>query len=347
MSNNKSIVTLINSDQMKQQFVKAMNSPKMIDRFLRLATSAINQTPNLAECSASSIVGALLKSAQLNLEPNTILGECYLIPRRIKGKWEANFEMGYKGLIKLAYRSGDVKLVQAYEVYESDNFDADYGENKVIHKPVLSGNRGGVIAYWARYILKDGTSDFKVWTREDIESHRDQYSKGASSDYSPWSTAFDQMAKKTVIKDALRYAPLSVEDYAHMMASDATVINAELPAGYKPQSTADMLTMPESSDQTEGSEPVQAYAAVHVIAPKAAEPASGFEVVGREPDPMPATEQAQTEEQHRLDMLKKVEDRITELGWGSDKVLEKTGKPLSMIKRSSTDDLVKIYGDLK
>src|SRR6478609_9272958 len=137
MSQNKSLVSLINSDQMRQQFVKAMNSPKMLDRFLRLATSAINQTPGLADCSAASIVGALLKSAQLNLEPNTVLGECYLIPRRNKGKMEANFEMGYKGLIKLAYRSGDVKLVQAYEVYEADNFDADYGENKVTHKPVL------------------------------------------------------------------------------------------------------------------------------------------------------------------------------------------------------------------
>lgn len=201
MSQAKSIVSLINSDAMKQQFTKAMNSPKMIDKFLRLATSAINQTPNLADCSTASIVGALLKSAQLSLEPNTILGECYLIPRRMKGKWEANFEMGYKGIIKLAYRSGDVKIVQAYEVHENDLFDVDYGENKLVHKPELKGPRGEVIAYWARFILKDGTSDFRVWTKRDVEEHRDQYSKSATSDFSPWNTAFDQMAKKTVIKD--------------------------------------------------------------------------------------------------------------------------------------------------
>lgn len=225
MSQPQSLVALINGDAMRKEFLKALGTPKMIDKFLRLATSTINQTPRLKDCSQESVVGALLKSAQLNLEPNTVLGECYLIPRQNKGKWEANFELGYKGIMKLAYRSGDVKLIQAYDVFENDTFDVDYGENKVIHKPYMKGDRGNVVAYWARYILKDGTQDFKVWSVSDVEAHRDQYSKSARSDYSPWTTAFNQMAKKTAIKDVLRYAPCSVEDYAHAAILDQTVIN--------------------------------------------------------------------------------------------------------------------------
>src|SRR6185436_9064446 len=151
---SEGLIAFVNGDVMKREFKKVLGSEKMLSRFLRLATSTINQTPRLKDCSQESIVGALLKSAQLNLEPNTILGECYLIPRQNKGKWEANFEVGYKGLMKLAYRSGDIKLIQAYEVHEGDKFDVDYGENKVVHKPLLGGNGGEIIAYWARYTLK-------------------------------------------------------------------------------------------------------------------------------------------------------------------------------------------------
>lgn len=324
MSQAKSIVSLINSDAMKQQFTKAMNSPKMIDKFLRLATSAINQTPNLADCSTASIVGALLKSAQLSLEPNTILGECYLIPRRMKGKWEANFEMGYKGIIKLAYRSGDVKIVQAYEVHENDLFDVDYGENKLVHKPELKGPRGEVIAYWARFILKDGTSDFRVWTKRDVEEHRDQYSKSATSDFSPWNTAFDQMAKKTVIKDVLRYAPLSVEDYAHAIQADATVINGEVPAGYvgSKVSTADLLIAPIGGEET-------------------AEPAE-------EPVPSPVVIKAVTGNGNSL--FDKVEERIaSRIKNGANPVdlEEKIGMSLDSVASLDEIELLKIYEKLK
>jgi recombination protein RecT len=286
------LVTLINGDTMRKEFQKAFGSEKMLTRFLRLATSTINQTPRLKDCSQESVVGALLKSAQLNLEPNTVLGECYLIPRQNKGKWEANFELGYKGIIKLAYRSGDVKMIQAYEVYENDTFDVDYGQNKLIHKPMIIGYRGNVIAYWARYIMKDGTSDFKVWSKSDIDAHRDQYSKSARSDYSPWSTAYDQMAKKTVIKDVLRYAPSSVEDYGRAVAADQQVIEVrneqkELPEDKrtvtelfkKPQLPATAETPEKDADWKEAFDYLQAAIAGKIadgVDIKAIEDAMGF-----------------------------------------------------------------------
>lgn len=230
---SKEAVAMMTGDTMRQELGKLLNSKPMIDRAIRLGTSALNNPDPrnmLPKCTPASISGAFIKSVQLNLEPNTVLGECYLIPRFNKDNstWEANFELGYKGLIKLAYRSGEIKLIQAHEVYENDLFDADYGESKLLHKPYLKGDRGNVVAYWARYILKDGTSDFSVWSVDQIERHRDQYSKSANAkkgaEYSPWNTAFDQMAKKTVIKDCLRYASLSVDDMRVALAVDQTVI---------------------------------------------------------------------------------------------------------------------------
>jgi len=223
-------LSVLNSDKMRLELAKICESKAMIDRAIRLGTSALNNPDpknKLPLCSGSSFASSFIKSIQLNLEPNTVLGQCYLIPRQIKGKWEATFELGYKGLIELAYRSGEIKLIQAYTVYANDTFDVDYGENKLIHKPILRGEKGPEIAYWARYTLKDGTSDFSVWTVEQIEKHRDQYSKGANSDYSPWVTAFDKMAKKTVIKDVLSYAAMSIQDLRKTLAEDGTVIDLE------------------------------------------------------------------------------------------------------------------------
>lgn len=244
-------LALLTSEKMRGELAKLLSSKAMIDRAIRLGTSALNNPDpknKLPLCSADSFAGAFIKSIQLNLEPNTVLGECYLIPRQNKGKWEANFELGYKGLIKLAYRSNEIKLIQAHEVFDNDIFEADYGESRLIHKPCLKGPRGHVIAYWARYILKDGSSDFAVWTVDQIEEHKNQYSKSANSDYSPWNTAFDQMAKKTVIKDVLRYAAMSVEDMRIAMAVDQTVLvpdNQDL-SGKDVHTTMDIFTKREA-----------------------------------------------------------------------------------------------------
>lgn len=254
MSNE--LVSFMNSGVVRKEIEKLMESKAMVDRVIRLVTSALNNPdPNnkLPLCSKESLFGAFIRSVQLDLEPNTILGECYLIPRQNKGNWEANFELGYKGLIKLAYRSGQVKLIQAHEVYENDLFDADYGDSKLLHKPYLKGDRGNVVAFWARYILQDGTSDFAVWSLEQAENHRDKYSKSAGSKFSPWQTAFNQMAKKSVIKDALRYAPQSVQDMRLALASDDTTVEIDTNLKFPDQkpSTLDVFSKPMQISQKE------------------------------------------------------------------------------------------------
>ena len=90
------------------------------ERFTRMALSAINNTPELADCTPMSFIAALMNAAQLGLEPNTPLGQAYLIPYKNRGVLECQFQLGYKGLIDLAYRTGQIQVVQAQTVREFD-----------------------------------------------------------------------------------------------------------------------------------------------------------------------------------------------------------------------------------
>jgi recombination protein RecT len=163
-----------------------------------------------------------MNAAQLGLEPNTPLGQAYLIPYKNKGTLEAQFQIGYKGLIDLAYRSGQVKTIYAEAVHENDEFEYELGlEPKLKHIPA-SKDRGDVIYYYAVFKLVNGGEGFTVMSKDDIDKHRNKFSKAANSGFSPWTTNYDEMAKKTVIKKVLKYAPLST-DIMRKIAEDETV----------------------------------------------------------------------------------------------------------------------------
>jgi recombination protein RecT len=203
------------------ELAKALPSVITPERFTRIVLSALSSTPELNNCSRESFLGAMMTSAQLGLEPNTPLGQAYLIPFRNnrKGVVECQFQLGYKGLIDLAYRSG-VKSIQVHEVYENDVFTCEYGlEPKLVHKPALT-DRGRVIAYYAVFETAEGGTGFEIMSREDVEAHAKKYSKSFGS--GPWKTDFDAMAKKTVLKRVLKYAPLRT-DFVRAVESDESV----------------------------------------------------------------------------------------------------------------------------
>ena len=125
---------------------KALPSVITPERFTRMALSAINNTPKLAECTQMSFLAALMNAAQLGLEPNTPLGQAYLIPFQNKGVLECQFQLGYKGLINLAYRNEQLQTIQAQCVCANDEFEYELGLNsKLFHKPAL-GERGEMVA---------------------------------------------------------------------------------------------------------------------------------------------------------------------------------------------------------
>ena len=207
---------------MEGEIKKALPSVITPERFTRMVLSAISTNPKLASCTPASFLGAMMSAAQLGLEPNTPLGQAYLIPFKNHGVDEVQFQLGYKGLIDLAYRSGEVELVQAHIVYENDSFVCEYGlEPKLVHKPADS-NRGEAVKVYAMFKTKSGGYGFDVMSMDDVRRHAEKYSQAYRSGYSPWKTNFEEMAKKTVLKRVLKYAPLK-SDFVRAMVQDESV----------------------------------------------------------------------------------------------------------------------------
>ena len=187
-----------------KQFATALPKHINSDRFVRIAITTIRQNPKLAQCNQESLLGALMVSAQLGLEPG-VLGQCYLIPY---GR-ECQFQIGYKGMIELLRRSGQLKDIYAYSVYENDEFEMTYGlDRNLKHKPNLQ-NKGNFIGCYCVAVLKDDARAFEYMTKEEIEAHGKKFSKTYGN--GPWKTDFEAMAHKTVVKKMLKWLPVSIE----------------------------------------------------------------------------------------------------------------------------------------
>lgn len=205
----------------KGEFAKALPSVITPERFGRIATTALTNTPKLEKCTPQSFVGALLIAAQLGVEPNTALGQAYLIPY---GN-QCQFQLGYKGMLDLAYRTGEVRSITAEVVREGDLFEYELGLNpKLRHVPAQTG-RGKPIFYYAVFKLVNGGEGFQVMSYEDVMEHAKKYSKTFNN--GPWQSAFDEMAKKTVLKKLLKYMPLKTE-FVKAVAQDETIKNFDV-----------------------------------------------------------------------------------------------------------------------
>lgn len=158
--------------------------------------------------------------------------------------WEAD-----KGLIDLAYRSGEITDVTAHEVHENDEFEYELGLTpKLRHVPALK-DRGKVTMYYAIWHTKAGGYGFEVMSVEDIQKHAKAYSQSYSSNYSPWTKNFDAMAKKTVLKQALKYAPLKTE-FVRGVSADGTVKSFT-------KDTGDILDAPDENTYDAEAETVE------------------------------------------------------------------------------------------
>lgn len=242
---NKANIQTVNEsrkdENRKVQLKKGMSIPDMIkalqpeirkalpsmitpERFTRMALSSLNNNPQLLECTPMSFIAALMDAAQLGLEPNTPLGQAYLIPYRNKDKGvvECQFQIGYKGLIDLAYRNERLRSIEAHTVYENDEFYYELGlDARLKHIPAWD-ERGDIKGFYAVFKLDNGGYRFEVMSKNDVDRFRDIYSKTVNSAYSPWNTSYEEMAKKTVIKRVLKYAPLKAE-FKRALTLDETV----------------------------------------------------------------------------------------------------------------------------
>lgn len=181
--------------------------PKHMDmnRMSRIALTTIRTNPKLLECAVPSLMGAVMQAVQLGLEPG-LLGHCYILPY----KREATFIIGYKGMIDLARRSGHIQSMYAHAVHENDEFEYELGLHpKLEHRP-SHGGRGAFIGAYAVAHFKDGGYQMEFMPKSEIEKRRKR-SASAHSSYSPWSSDYEEMAKKTVVRYMFKYLPISIE----------------------------------------------------------------------------------------------------------------------------------------
>jgi recombination protein RecT len=205
-------------DQKKGELAKMLPKTLSIERLLKVAQIAATTTPALAECDVPSLVGAIGQCAQMGLEPNTVLGHAYLVPFNVKRKdnrggerWVKSVQVviGYKGLIDLARRSGQIVSIAAHEVCEADHFELVYGlDERLVHRPALT-ERGEVMGFYAVAKLTGGGHAFEFMSVHEVRQiMKATQSKGA---YGPWKDHFIEMGRKTVIRRLAKYLPLSIE----------------------------------------------------------------------------------------------------------------------------------------
>lgn len=220
--------------KMEGEIKKALPAVMTPERFTRIVLSALSTTPKLQECTPQSFLGAMMTAAQLGMEPNTPLGQAYLLPYYNSKKQclECQFQLGYKGLIDLAYRSGEVSTIQAHIVYANDKFSYSFGlEPTLNHVPAVT-DRGEPTHVYAIYRTRDGGYGYDVMSMDDVRNHAQKYSKSFRS--GPWQTNFEEMAKKTILKRVLKYAPLK-SDFARQLSADSSI---------KTELSEDMFSVP-------------------------------------------------------------------------------------------------------
>lgn len=213
VKNNNDVISFINQPSMKEQLAAALPRHMTAERMIRIATTEIRKVPALGDCDTMSFVSAIVQCSQLGLEPGGALGHAYLLPfgnRNEKSGKKKNVQLiiGYRGMIDLARRSGQIASLSARVVREGDDFSFEFGlEEKLVHRP--GENEDAPVTHvYAVARLKDGGTQFEVMTRKQIELVRAQSKAGNNG---PWVTHWEEMAKKTAIRRLFKYLPVSIE----------------------------------------------------------------------------------------------------------------------------------------
>lgn len=211
--NPTTLLGMIRQPNFQKQMALAMPKSMTPDRLTRIVMTECRKTPALLKCAPESFYGAVLQCAALGLEPGSALGHCYLLPfgngKDKQGRPNAQLIIGYRGMIDLARRSGQIISLQAYCVHEQDTFNYKLGlDPDIEHIPASVADRGKVTHVYAVAKLKGGGVQFEVMSRAEIEKVRTSSKAGNSG---PWSSHWEEMAKKTVIRRLFKYLPVSIE----------------------------------------------------------------------------------------------------------------------------------------
>ena len=258
MTNELTHKQFFNSPAVKQKFSEVVNGNGQ--QFVASLLSVVTNNNLLAKATNESIMTAAMKAAVLNLPIEPSLGYAYIVPY----KNQAQFQIGYKGLIQLAQRSGQVTRLNAGEVYESQykGFNP-LTEDLEVDMTAIPKEKEKVVGYFAFMRLANGFEKTVFWTKERVQAHGKKYSQSFSSKYSPWQSDFDAMARKTVLKHMLStYAPLSTELQEAIVADNEDSKISEVKetkdiTPQEPENLSDLLGAPEEAKETKDATPIE------------------------------------------------------------------------------------------
>lgn len=226
------------------------------DSYITSVMQVIESNSLLVNCTPESITGAVLTSCSMNLPLNNNLGLAYLVP--FKGS--VQLQVGYKGFIQLAQRTGQIKSINAIAVYDTDTEESVLKRLTSLIPQKISGQ---VIGYVARLETITGFQAHVTMTTDELWEHAAKYSqtyKSAQSqnkNYSVWHQNFDAMSKKTVIKALMKYCPLSVE-LQKAMESDQGVVGVDGNISYPDNEMRDVTPQARQINDDEFERMVQA-----------------------------------------------------------------------------------------
>jgi recombination protein RecT len=213
------VANFLNQDSI-QKYVQSMLKDRT-GQFIASLTSLSSLTPGLAKCDPKTLLQCGLKATSLNLPLDNNLGFAYAVPYGDK----ASFQIGYRGLVQLAQRTGQYKTINVIDIRAGElvKFDMFTEEIELSLIPDMEKReKQAVVGYAATFELVNGFKKVVYWTKERVTAHGKRFSKSFNS--GPWKTDFDAMAKKTVLKDLLsKWGPMSIELTEAVKADQAVI----------------------------------------------------------------------------------------------------------------------------
>ena len=237
-------------------------------RFITAIVSAVSNNTALSECSQSSILSAALLGESLKLSPSPQLGQYYMVPFNSKTGKVAQFQLGYKGYIQLAIRSGQYKKLNVLAIKDGELIKYDPLNEEIEVRLIydeLAREQAKTIGYYAMFEYTNGFRKTMYWSKEKMEAHALKYSKGyqAKKGYTFWEKDFDAMAYKTMLRQLISKWGIMSIDMQMAMDGDMAVVNEDGTKDYVDNDNsldimeANAITREEASSQIIQPEPVQ------------------------------------------------------------------------------------------
>ena len=222
------ITAFLSSEAVKNNIVQVVGQ-KNSTKFIASVVSAVQANPTLGECTNKSILSSALLGEALQLSPSPQLGQYYMVPydnsKKVGNTWqkvkEAQFQIGYKGMIQLAIRSGQYRKITVTEIKDGEVVSYNSITEDAVFKPIMNQSdraNARTVGYYAMFELMNGFRKELYWPIEKMEEHAKAYSSGYRNDlnkgtkYTFWSKSFNEMAKKTMLRQLIsKWGIMSIE----------------------------------------------------------------------------------------------------------------------------------------